>query len=250
MATSNGKIEAIILAGGKGTRLHPVVADVPKALAPIGGVPFLDIILARLERSGLIGKVVLAVGHKAEMIIDRYKIPHAYSFEIEFSVERELLGTGGAIKQASALTTTDPVLVCNGDTFVGVNLKRLLAAHFKKAAPLTVVVKRVDEITRFGSIVLGKDSSITSFSEKAKRLPQGGGWINAGLYALSAPLLGLLAEGVSSFERDYLPLFASRGLVYGYPTRGKFLDIGIPESYAAAELYLARTLQPSRKAGK
>lgn len=232
-------VEAIILAGGLGSRLRSVVADVPKPLAPINGVPFLDILLARLNRYDFLRKVVLAVGYQAQMVISRYDgMRHDYNFAIDFSVETELLGTGGGIKQASKMTTAETILVFNGDTFVGVDLRKLIREHQRHGAPLTAVVKKVRDARRYGTVILNDQGLLVAFREKVAQPSEGNELINAGLYAMNRRVLGLLKEGKSSLETDVLPIIAQSGHIRGYVTNGRFIDIGIPETYLSAGDYL------------
>lgn len=241
--TSEEKIDVIILVGGMGYRLRSVVSDVPKPLAPINGVSFLDVVLARLNRYGFIRKVVLAVGYKAEMVMERYAPPHGYSFEIDFSVEKELLGTGGAIKLASKMTTSETVLALNGDTFVAVDLRRLLLAHKRKKAMITAAVRMSDSSERYGHIAVDENSMIASFAEKTVKARETKALINAGLYAMRRAAFDFIAEGKSSLEVDVLPRLISKFPVYGHLTNGKFIDIGIPETYLAACDYLTGILR-------
>jgi D-glycero-alpha-D-manno-heptose 1-phosphate guanylyltransferase len=126
------KIDSIILAGGLGTRLREVVPDLPKPMVSINGKPFLDLILSLLNKCGSIERVILAVGYMADKIIERYEKSSQYSFEILFSVEEKLLGTGGAIKNALKYTETIMFLCLNGDSFVEVDFYDLLKKHYKQ----------------------------------------------------------------------------------------------------------------------
>ena len=134
-------MDAIILAGGLGTRLRKVLPDIPKPLAPVNGRPFLDALLEYLDCSENIGKVVLATGHLAEAIMDRYADAQ-YHFPIVFSREESLLGTGGAIKYALPLTSGDDVIVINGDTYADVDIRALLKFHREKNGAATIAVAR------------------------------------------------------------------------------------------------------------
>ena len=231
-------MDAIILAGGKGTRLSSVVNNVPKPLALVNGRPFLDILLSQLNSFSFIKKVILAVGYKSDMIIDRYKDCPNYNFRIIFSIEDKLLGTGGAIKKALALTDTDDVLILNGDSYIEVNIEDMVRFHKVNKALSTIVLKDVDNVGRYGSIEIDDKKRIISFNEKSsiKR----SGLINAGVYILRKSLFGDIEGGREiSFEKEILPQFV-RNDVYGYVVEGKFIDIGVPESYRIAGEYLKR----------
>jgi NDP-sugar pyrophosphorylase family protein len=232
------KCDCIILAGGLGTRLRDVIRDRPKALAPVNDRPFLDIILDNLSRSDVVRHVVLAVGHMAEQIVEEYGRGRNYPFDIRFSIEEKLLGTGGGIKKALSLTTTDRVLVLNGDTFVEVNLDELIRFHSEIGAALTMTVVEVDNASRFGRIILDKMGRLVSFQEKC---PDGErGYINAGVYLFERSLFdGISMDSPISLERELLPQFIKKG-VYGFVTKGKFVDIGTPESYSTANYYFKK----------
>lgn len=230
------KLDAIILAGGKGTRLRSVVSDIPKPLAPINGKPFLDILLSQLDGSGCANKVVLAVGYKSEIVIDRYKDCKEYKFKILFSLEKELLGTGGAIKKAMQLTKSEDVLVLNGDSYAEVDIRDAIKYHIENNASMTVVLKEVDNVGRFGSVKLDGENRITAFEEKKDTVNPG--LINAGIYLMKRKLFDNVQEDkVVSLEREILPELINKG-IYGYIAGGKFIDIGIPETYMSSGEYL------------
>lgn len=230
------KVDAIILAGGLGTRLRGIASDLPKVLLPVNGKPFLDILLHHLNQSGIIGKVILAVGYKADKIIEHYENSRTENFNIVFSVETELLGTGGAIRKAIGYSETEAILVMNGDSYVEVNLEKMFAAHRAKKAVMTVVIKEVPDASRYGKVVLDADGRVVTFEEK-KNDPVAG-YINAGVYLFNRNLLNEVAEErVLSWEKDLLPGFL-RESVYGFISRGRFIDIGIPETYEISGDYL------------
>jgi len=233
-------MDAIILAGGKGTRLSGVVNNVPKPLALVNGRPFLDVLLSQLNSFSFIKNVVLAIGYKSKMIIDRYKDCQDYNFKIIFSIEDKLLGTGGAIKNALALTDTDDVLILNGDSYVEVAIEDLLKFHKNNNALLTIVLKEVDNADRYGSIEIDDKKRIISFKEKSSAKKSA--LINAGVYILKRTLLNSIEDVREiSFEKEILPELIKNN-VYGYVVKGKFIDIGVPESYRIAGEYLKRGL--------
>ncbi len=235
------KTDAIILAGGLGTRLGGVVRDLPKVLLPVNGKPFLDILLNRLNRSGLVGKVILAVGYMAEKIIDYYNDSGTFNFNIVFSVEKELLGTGGAIKKAMMYSGSDDVFVFNGDSYVDVDLEDMFAAHTAKNAAMTLVVKEVPDAGRYGRVLMDSSGRVTSFEEKKDDLQ--GGYVNAGTYLLRRGLFdGVEGEKVISLEKELLPSFLGEA-VYGFVSHGKFIDIGIPETYFLSGEYLKEIIR-------
>jgi D,D-heptose 1,7-bisphosphate phosphatase len=229
-------IDTIILAGGLGTRLRGVVDDRPKALAPIGDRPFLDLLLNFLSSWGCTRKVVLATGYMGDKIESEYARCSSYSFKICLSREERLLGTGGAIKKALAHTHTKNVLVMNGDSFTNVNLAKLLSTHAETGSDMTVVLKKMADASRYGRVNIDATGRIVGFREKDSAI--GEGYVNTGIYVIKRELFEeVQKEKVLSLEKELLPAFISRQ-VFGYVTRGKFIDIGVPETYRVAKAYL------------
>ena len=230
------KIDAIILAGGMGTRLRGIISGIPKPLAAINGRPFLDILLGQLNSFGCIEKVVLAIGYKADIIMNRYTENSEYDFEIAFSVEKNLLGTGGAIKQAISLTTSDDVLILNGDSYVEIDISDFVATHKSTNAFATVVLKEAESANRYGRVEIDEQKRVLFFEEKENN--DTSGFINAGMYLIKRDIFNDVEEGmVLSLEREILPKLVVFGM-YGYIASGKFIDIGVPETYKIADKYL------------
>jgi D-glycero-alpha-D-manno-heptose 1-phosphate guanylyltransferase len=230
------KLDAIILAGGLGTRLREVLTDLPKVLAPVNNRPFLDILLNFLNKSHCIRKVIIAVGYMADKITKEYSNRPEYIFKILFSEEKELLGTGGAIKKALQYVETDNVLALNGDSYVDVNVNDLMRNHRKRNAAMTIVLKKVENANRYGSVKLNTEGRIISFEEKIPGKTRG--YINAGMYVFKKELFDDVKEDkVLSLEKELLPIFLGNG-VYGYISHGKFIDIGIPETFKVVSRYL------------
>lgn len=229
-------IDTIILAGGLGTRLRTSVSDLPKVLAPVNGKPFLDIVLHSLDQSGCVGNIVIAVGYMADKIIEKYKNSYDYSFAINFSIEKELLGTGGAIKKAMANTNSNDILVLNGDSYVDIDLRNFYTMHKKCKAQITIALKEVENANRYGKVNILNDGMITSFEEKV--LNQSSGYINAGMYIFKRELFDSIEENkVLSLEKDLLPTLI-KSKAYGFICDGKFIDIGLPETFNIASSYL------------
>lgn len=226
------KIDAIILAGGLGTRLRPVISDRPKVLAPVNDRPFLDIILNSLMRFNRIDHIVLSIGYMAGKIVEEYQNKTMHPYNISFSIEEKPLGTGGGIKKALSLAKTESVLVLNGDSFVGVNLDELIKFHDDQNAALTMTIVEMADAGRFGRVILGEDGRIIAFLEKNS--VNESGYINAGIYVLERTLFDNIEANMPlSLERDLMPSFLTKG-VYGFPTREAFIDMGTPESYRKA----------------
>ena len=218
-------MEAVILAGGLGTRLRSVVSEVPKCMAPVDGKPFLQYMLEWLSRFD-VSHVVLSVGYLREVIfafIDSREWP----FEISYAVEEEPLGTGGGIRLALTKCREDRVIVLNGDTFFNVDLKALTFA-----APVTLALKPMRDFDRYGAVDLA-GGLVTGFHEKTACTE---GLINGGVYALVRSRLDLaFYPGRFSFEKDLLEPLAAARLVAGQVQEAYFIDIGIPEDYTRAQ---------------
>ena len=218
-------MEAIILAGGLGTRLRSVVSEVPKCMAPVDGKPFLQYVLEWLSRFD-ISHVVLSVGYLKEQIID-FVNAREWPFEVSYAVEKEPLGTGGGIRLALQKCRGKQVFVLNGDTFFNIDLNAL-----SFSAPVTLALKPMRDFDRYGAVDWNGDL-VTGFHEKQ---PCADGLINGGVYAIDRSQLDIaLYPKKFSFEKDLLEPLAGYGLVAGEVQDGYFIDIGIPEDYARAQ---------------
>jgi D-glycero-alpha-D-manno-heptose 1-phosphate guanylyltransferase len=235
-------VDVVILAGGLGTRLRSVLEDVPKVLAPVNGRPFLDLILDSLKEWKQVTRVVLAIGYMSEKVIDRYKDNKKYPFEIDFSIEETLLGTGGAIKKALAQTGSDLVLALNGDSFIDVCFNDFYQYHMDAHADMTIVLKRVDASDRYGLVEMDIKKRIIAFKEKFLSDEQFG-YINAGMYLFKRELFDdACQDQVISLEKELIPRLLSKN-IYGHIGQGKFIDIGIPETLSRAGVYLKEFME-------
>lgn len=226
-------MEAIVLAGGMGTRLRSVVAEIPKPMAPVAGKPFLEYLLEWLHKGG-VTRVVLSVGYKWE-VIEEYFGTRFRGIELVYSVEDTPLGTGGAIALACSRTRSRTVLVVNGDTIFPLDPARLHAAQEERGQGATLALKRMTEFDRYGTVTLS-GSEIVGFHEKAFRKE---GLINGGIYAVDRDfLLGRDLPARFSFEQEILEKEAGKGRLFGMEFDAPFLDIGIPEDYARAADFL------------
>ena len=222
-------LDAIILAGGKGTRLAEVVSAVPKPLAPVAGAPFLEHLVDFLEESGVVGRIVIAAGYKAAQM-DAWARQTGCSI-LQTVVEPSPLGTGGALLYAcDQARVTETVLVLNGDSLIRFDLRAMLARHRYAACGVTMAITEVPDVSRFGEVLCVGDE-VVSFHEKGGRARAG--WINAGIYLVDKTVLEALPRGVCSLEYDLMPRFLKAG-VRAYPVEGAFVDIGTPETYASA----------------
>lgn len=226
-------MEAIVLAGGLGTRLAHVVPDVPKAMAPVAGRPFLEYVLADLSKGG-VGHAVLAVGYKKECIMEHFGRSFM-GIRIDYSIEETALLTGGAIKQALAGCGEDAVFALNGDTLFHVPLEAMAREHKKSGAQLSVAVKELLDFDRYGTVRFDPDGWITGFEEKK---PRKQGYINGGVYRIDSGLLQSYPD-VFSFERRVLEEGVHRCRMRAFPADGYFIDIGVPEDYARAQRELS-----------
>lgn len=225
-------MEAIVLAGGFGTRLRQVVADVPKPMAPIAGRPFLEILLGSLARKGF-ARVVLSLGFMAEKISDHFGARFA-KMDIAYVVEDTPLGTGGATRLAATACTQDHVFVFNGDTYLDLEVELLERQWQAKRHPI-VVGRQVPDTARYGRLVVD-GGRITCFAEKGIA---GSGLINAGCYVLATDALARFPLSQPfSIETDYLVPEVARATVEVFVTDGVFIDIGIPEDYTRAQTLL------------
>jgi D-glycero-alpha-D-manno-heptose 1-phosphate guanylyltransferase len=224
--------EAIILAGGMGTRLKGVVDDVPKVMAPVNGRPFLEYVLDYL--SGYVMEhVVLSVGYKKEAIMEHFG--SAYNdIRISYAIEEEPLGTGGAIKYAFDQIEGRKAFVFNGDTLFRLNLIRHFDFHQIRQAEVTIVLRDVDDVSRYGRVELDNDKKVTGFIEKGNA--QGRGLINGGVYLINKRFLNKHPfPSTFSFEKECLEPLAGKEKIYGLVCKQYFIDIGIPEDYQKAQ---------------
>ena len=227
-------MEAVVLAGGFGTRLRNVVSDVPKVLAPVGDIPFLDIILIDLNRKG-IRRVVLAVSYLKEQIIQHVET-NDFGLKIDFSIEEEPLGTGGAIKQACSFCRSENIFVVNGDTFFDVNLPGMMKFSLSHKADITVAAKQMFNFNRYGTLVIDNDFIV----DMKEKLPCSEGYINGGIYCLRRDFISSIPQERFSFERDILEKSYANKNVCAFISEGYFIDIGVPEDYERAQLELVK----------
>ena len=229
-------ITAAILCGGLGTRLRSAVADRPKALAPVRGRPFLTYLLDQLAEAA-VGEVVLLTGYRADQVQDALGPTYA-GMSLIYSEEPMPLGTAGAVRWALPCFSGRTVLLLNGDSYCDVDLPAFAACHRRHAADASLVLARVEDASRFGRARAGPGRRVRRFEEKGDSL--GGGWINAGIYLFDRGLVEDLPRGrPASLERELFPAWAAEGRLHGFRCRGALLDIGTPESYAAAERFFA-----------
>jgi NDP-sugar pyrophosphorylase family protein len=211
------------------------VPDRPKSLAPVGGQPFLGYVLRQLAEQG-IGHVTICTGYGSEEVRRFADQGNGWGLEIDFSEERDPLGTAGALRLAMDRFTDDQFLVLNGDSFFDVQFDRLMETHRSMKAEGTIAVRWTHDPGRFGSIEVDDDGRVTSFREKVEAGPA---LINGGIYVLERSVLADLPLGeVASLERDVFPALTARAGGRGLATvafDGWFTDIGVPADYASVD---------------
>ena len=221
-------MQAVLLTGGLGTRLRSVINDRPKPLAPVAGRPFLEYVVRELAASG-IRELVFAAGYRGEMIQEAFGDGSRLGVRISYAFEETLLGTGGAVRNAAPFLTDPYFFVLNGDTFYRMDYGALLCLRGERDLDLALVLRRVEDISRYGEAVL-EDGRLARFNEKTgERRP---GTINGGVYLMSRALLDEIPPGKVSLEQDLIPAWMREGRrLGGMVSDGYFIDIGVPEDY-------------------
>jgi D-glycero-alpha-D-manno-heptose 1-phosphate guanylyltransferase len=223
-------MQAIILAGGAGTRLRGAVSVVPKPLAPIKSRPFLEILFDYLAEQGF-SDILLTVGYMAQSIVGHFGNKYR-GIGIRYLIEDQPLGTGGAIKHALNYVSDNSVFIVNGDTFLRVDYRAVSEKHHTSGAMMTMVLKRVEDTSRFGR-VRTKGDRVLSF-ENAE--PGKAGTINTGVYLVSKELFERYRlPNTFSFEQEFLLPHVRDLHPLAYFTKGYFRDIGVPEDYLRAQ---------------
>jgi len=226
--------EAIVLAGGLGTRLQHVLPDIPKCMAPVNGKPFLTYVLDALEKQNL-DKVILSVGYRKDHIINYFGSNYR-SLKIIYSIENEPLGTGGAIKSALRYCDNKHIFILNGDTYFKPELDAMSDLHKKSAADITIAVKYLADTERYGLVVADQHGKIVEFREKDKLT--GNGWINGGIYLVRTAVFDNFQQQKFSIENDVFKVSCDKLHLQAFQTDAFFLDIGIPEDYKRAHTLL------------
>lgn len=225
-------MEAIILAGGLGTRLRTLVSDVPKTMAPVAGRPFLEILLAALARKG-ITKVILSLGYLADKVINHFGAQYS-GMELVYEIESTPLGTGGAVRKALLRCHADHVYVFNGDTYLDVEIAALEAKWQAQRRPI-IVARHVNDVSRFGRLDMA-NGRIAAFFEKGVG---GAGLVNTGCYVFPTNVLDQFPVGQAfSLETEFLASAAVFDRFDLFITHGYFIDIGVPEDFRRAQTEL------------
>lgn len=223
-------MDAVILAGGFGTRLKPVISDLPKPMAPIRGKPFLGYLLHHISRYA-ISRFILCTGYYHQVIEDYFGADFN-GIPIVYSIETEPLGTGGAVRQALHLISHPTFYLFNGDSFFAIDLNTLAQQHFSLNADLSIALKRMVHFDRYGTVCLA-GQRIIKFEEK-KRCAEGR--INGGVYCVNKSIFSTCKlQSKFSFEKDLLETAVNDFYFAGIDFDSYFIDIGIPEDYEKAQ---------------
>lgn len=231
-------MQAIILAGGLGTRLRSAVPDLPKCMAPVAGKPFLHHVIAYLQMQG-INSFILSLGYMHETIVADINKNYP-DLDVRYSVEQTPLGTGGAIKLACQQATQQDILVLNGDTMFKIDVLKLHQVHRVQKALCTLALKPMRNFDRYGVVEIDEENNILSFKEKNFYKD---GLINGGVYMLNvASFLSLDLPEKFSFEKDFLEKYYGSQKMTALVQDEYFIDIGIPEDFekAGRELLTAK----------
>ena len=243
-ALPSGTVEAIVLVGGKGTRLRPLTLSAPKPMLPTAGVPFLTHLLSRIRAAG-IEHVILGTSYQAEVFSEHFGDGAALGLELEYVVEVEPLGTGGAIGNVRHLLRGDTAMIFNGDILTGCDLTGLLDEHRRSAADVTLHLTTVDDPRAFGCVPTDADGRVTAFLEKDPNPVTD--QINAGTYVFSRAVVESIPSGRPvSVERETFPgLLAGGARVTGYLDTSYWRDLGKPADFVAGSADLVRGIAPT-----
>ncbi len=221
-------MQALLLVGGLGTRLKSVVSDRPKPMADVNGKPFLEYLLLELKKNN-ITKLIMAVGYQGDMIENYFGNGQNWGVEIQYSYEKEQLGTAGAIKNAGNLISEEYIFVLNGDTFYKAAYTDVLDLYQNGRYDMVLTLREVSDVSRYGKVEL-KGNHIVAFNEKEQQ--QKAGLINGGIYLIHKSILDWIPNRKCSLENEVIPQLLQEGLnIGGVVNRGYFIDIGIPEDY-------------------
>jgi D-glycero-alpha-D-manno-heptose 1-phosphate guanylyltransferase len=226
---SPSQTDVLILAGGLGTRIRPVLKDRQKIIAPVMGIPFLFYLLSYLSKQGF-RRVILLVGYQAHLV--RSVVGNEYrGLQIEYSIEEQPLGTSGAVRNSIRFIHSPVSLILNGDSFCVADYSKLI-----RLDRASILVTPVPDISRFGSVDVDHNNLVCSFNEK--RSCSQPGLINAGVYSIPTEYLQMLPAGRASLESDFLPMLVTKRLLYAV-YGGRFIDIGTPQSYYEAQRFFS-----------
>lgn len=220
------QLKAIILAGGLGTRLREVIKDVPKPMATIAGRPFLEYLVLQLARWKM-KEIIISIGYKGDVIKAHFGNGRNFGVNIRYSEEKELLGTGGAIRQSLTCIDGKEFMVMNGDTFLNVDFHELVSSHYARQAKATISLVQTQGTSRYGGVERNEKGEVVRFVEKSTEKDV---LINGGVYIFRREVFTSIPSGNVSLEKEILPFLVNQGL-YGIIVNGFFVDIGVPYDY-------------------
>lgn len=230
-------MKALLLVGGKATRLRPLSLTRPKCLFPLAGKPIIDHILEGLSEAG-VTEAILAVNNLADRI-EEYLGPEKYGVKLTYNLEKEPLGTGGPIKLAEKHLQKDSFLVLNGDILSFIDYSELMNRHREENCTASITLKQVEDPSRYGVVRFGENDKILEFIEKPEK-DAPSNWINAGCYALNPKIFDYIPPNKKvSIEREIYPDLATQKQLHGYRYTGKWIDIGVPADYLKADRILS-----------
>ena len=241
-------VDAVVLVGGKGTRLRPLTLALPKPMLPTAGLPFLTHLLSRIAEAG-IDHVILGTSYQPGTFEAEFGDGSKLGLQIDYVTEEQPLGTGGGIANVAPMLRNDTVMVFNGDVLSGVDLGAMLNAHHERNADVTLHLVRVSDPRAFGSVPTDADGNVLAFLEKTEDPPTD--QINAGCYIFKRGIVDRIPGGRNvSVEREVFPaLLAAGAKVCGFVDSGYWRDMGTPEDFVHGSADLVRGIAPSPALG-
>jgi mannose-1-phosphate guanylyltransferase len=242
--TTELEVDAVVLVGGKGTRLRPLTLSAPKPMLPTAGTPYLSHLFSRIRAAG-IRHVVLGTSYRAEVFEEYFGDGSAHGLELEYVVEDEPLDTGGAIRNVYDRLRAEHAIIFNGDILSGADLREQLQTHVDSGADVTLHLQRVPDPSRFGSVPTDADGRVQAFLEKTPNPPTD--QINAGCYVFRRSVVETIPTGRRvSVERETFPgLLADGAHLHGFVDSSYWLDVGTPEAFVRGSADLVRGIAPT-----
>ncbi len=240
-------LTAVVLAGGEGTRLRPLTNDLPKPVLPVANRPFFEYMLDHLKEAG-VTRVIMALGYRAEPLIESFGDGGAYGLMIDYVVEDKPLGTSGAVR-ALLPELKETFIVLNGDCVTEIDIAAMVDQHVERREYATLAVHTVDDPSRYGVVVIDGIGYVNRFIEKppGPRFPAY--TVNSGVYALEPEMFNFIGDGFSMFEKDLFPTALMSGVEIGtFPWDGYFMDMGTPESFLQLNRDVLTETAPTRRA--
>lgn len=239
------QVDAVVLVGGKGTRLRPLTLSAPKPMLPTAGLPFLTHLLSRIAAAG-IEHVILGTSYKPAVFEAEFGDGSALGLQVEYVTEEHPLGTGGGIANVAGKLRNDTAMVFNGDVLSGADLAQLLDFHRSNRADVTLQLVRVGDPRAFGCVPTNEEDRVVAFLEKTEDPPTD--QINAGCYVFERNVIDRIPQGREvSVEREVFPALLADGdcKIYGYVDASYWRDMGTPEDFVRGSADLVRGIAPS-----